>query len=184
MTNPGIVRPERYLTKVFLFEYFIPMFSIFSHALELTFGNALLIYLSLMVCKWKVEGLRINTPLFVLPVLTQFAGVALLTILSSLLSIYVTHTLVVYNLPPPEHTLSYKTVTSKDDLFTVFYPTQSTKNISKISLFNSDVGKRMFDVLNKDPGKPSKYPQAFIEMASDYYTKMSLGNVVPSASCV
>ena len=42
----------------------------------------------------------------------------------------------------------------------------------------------MFDVINKDPGKPSKLPYRYIRLSSGYYTKLKVKNVVPNAPCV
>lgn len=42
----------------------------------------------------------------------------------------------------------------------------------------------MYDVINKDPGKPSKVPRKLIDMISDYYTKMKMGNIIPAAGCL
>jgi hypothetical protein len=42
----------------------------------------------------------------------------------------------------------------------------------------------MYDLLNKDPGKPSKIPLPFVKIMTHYYTKMSLSNAIQSASCI
>lgn len=36
----------------------------------------------------------------------------------------------------------------------------------------------MHEIMNKDPGKPSKMPKVLVEMASHYYTRLRMDKVI------
>lgn len=111
-------------------------------------------------------------------------GFSAVTLLLSAISALSTYLLVVYHLPKSSSMIGCKTVTEDNLLFTLFYPTSAAKSFASTSLFNLDTGSRMFDVINKDPGKPSKLPSKYIHLSSGYYNKLKVKNIVPHGPCV
>ena len=174
----GTIAPYRYPLKLFLFEYLLCLASCLPLFVTLSPLYLLSLNTILWILKYRYEGFRMHAPLIFATMLLSLAGFTLLPAVLSLLLAVFTYNLKVYNLPFSKGAIGYKTLTHHDYIFSLFYPANTAINSSNIRLFSNDVGHRMFDIINKDPGKPSKFPKSVTLMATHYYTKMTMGNVV------